>query len=353
MQMLSSSVTPNGFSSGTSVSTTSGQPTPSPATPVTPTSDSPGGYVDPNGYHAGGTPGEINPDGTPRTAVSTGPMAPLATAAGAFNNIFAQPVNSYAPINIADPGQVAQTTVGAAPTASVDPQTQSIIDSIMQKAGGGQVNPDTISSLLAPGSAFNTNILPALQAGFTAQRTQDLAQAKESAGNLTGSGLANAIGNATNKSLGTEQSTIAQMLTNLAGTQSGQNVSIAGINSAANTAGANTQSGVLGQLFGLGTTNAGIAGQYGMTQAQIDAQRASQNTSTAATLNSQQAQMLAQQMSQIFGNASSTNSQNAQAFLALLNSMSGTGVAAPTTVQTPSSIPGILGSAIGTLPFIM
>lgn len=355
MQILQGYTTSGINNTPSGVGTTTGTPgipgtSAVPAGSTSPTD--PTGYVDPSGYHAGGTPTELNPDGTPRTAIPVSPFADIGTASNAFSQIFAQPVNSYNPISITNPGNVAATNVGAAPQTAIDSQSQNIINSILKLSGGNQQSTQSLDQLLGPTSSFTQTIMPALQAQFTAQRTQDLAQAKESAGNLTGSSLANAIANQTNKSLGTEQATIASTLQNLAQSESQRQVSLAGINSSATTAGANTQAQTLSQLLGLGTANTGVASTYGLTQAQIDAQKASQNTSTAATLNNNQAQLLAQQMSQIFGNASQTNSQNASAFLALLNSMSGTGVSSPTTVNTPSSIPSIIGAGLGALPFI-
>lgn len=64
-------------------------------------------------------------------------------------------------------------------------------------------------------SFFYNNILGPYNQLFDAQRGQALAQAKESAGNLTGSGYNNILGQATAESLGQQQALTAQTLMGL------------------------------------------------------------------------------------------------------------------------------------------
>ncbi len=64
-------------------------------------------------------------------------------------------------------------------------------------------------------SFFYNNILKPYTSLFSAQRESALGQAKESAGNLTGSGYNNILGQATAESLGQEQAITAQTLMGL------------------------------------------------------------------------------------------------------------------------------------------
>ena len=71
---------------------------------------------------------------------------------------------------------------------------------------GAPVTPD------APSDFFVNQILGPTQDLFTQRREQALGQAKESAGTLTGSGFANTLGTATNRSLSEEQAILAQLI---------------------------------------------------------------------------------------------------------------------------------------------
>jgi len=64
-------------------------------------------------------------------------------------------------------------------------------------------------------SFFYNNILGPYNDLFAAQRSSALAQAKESAGNLTGSGYTNILGQATSESLAQQQALSAQVLLGL------------------------------------------------------------------------------------------------------------------------------------------
>jgi hypothetical protein len=64
-------------------------------------------------------------------------------------------------------------------------------------------------------SFFYSNILPQYNDLFQAQRGSALAQAKESAGNLTGSGYNNILGSSLSESLAQEQALSAQTLLGL------------------------------------------------------------------------------------------------------------------------------------------
>ncbi len=75
--------------------------------------------------------------------------------------------------------------------------------------GLGAATPDTQSlDQLGPGSQFFNNINSQLSPVFAQRRAEALAQAKESAGNLTGSGFANILGRTVNKSLAEENASL-------------------------------------------------------------------------------------------------------------------------------------------------
>jgi hypothetical protein len=93
-------------------------------------------------------------------------------------------------------------------------------------------------------SFFYNNILGPYNQLFDAQRGQALAQAKESAGNLTGSGYNNILGQATAESLGQQQALSAQTLLGLRGQE------------------LQRQRDFLHMLFGFGTAGVGPSQPY-------------------------------------------------------------------------------------------
>lgn len=68
----------------------------------------------------------------------------------------------------------------------------------------------SIDALGGQNSAFFRNMMNQLSPSFDMRRNLGLAAAKESAGNLTGSGFANRLGSSINRSLGDEQAALAQ-----------------------------------------------------------------------------------------------------------------------------------------------
>jgi hypothetical protein len=169
------------------------------------------------------------------------------------------------------PGLLGQTKQ----LASTGPDLQSLLKHL---AGG--LNQDPMS-LLFPGTKVdNTSIQPYLDL-FTQQNTRNLAQAKESAGNLTGSGLGNIIGAEAGRA-STEQGAFLanlfenrrqadaqrslQALLGVLGSPAGQvqNVYQPGfLDYAAQGAGALAAGGAFNSLLGAGTPKVGAPPSWG------------------------------------------------------------------------------------------
>lgn len=103
--------------------------------------------------------------------------------------------------------------------------------------------PDIGTIAGGPDSFFMNHLLAPYQQMFDAQRSRDLAQAKEQAGNLSGSGYNNLFGDALNQSLGNEQGMLAQVMQSLLGQEL--------------TRRQNNASNLLSLLLGLGTSGVG------------------------------------------------------------------------------------------------
>lgn len=76
---------------------------------------------------------------------------------------------------------------------------------------------------------FLNNLLKPYSELFSTQRAGALAQAKESAGNLTGTGYNNILGSAAASSIASEQSILANLLTNLRGQEIQRNNDLLGM----------------------------------------------------------------------------------------------------------------------------
>lgn len=104
----------------------------------------------------------------------------------------------------------------------IRPLRQNIASQLMQGIGGGALS-QGFQGVLGQGGAppaqdmsfFYNNILQPYNELFQAQRNTALGQAKESAGNLTGSGYNNILGSATAESLAGQQALTAQTLMGL------------------------------------------------------------------------------------------------------------------------------------------
>lgn len=164
----------------------------------------------------------------------------------------------------------------------------------------------SVDQLGGGNSAFFQNMVNQLQPVFDQQRAQAIAQAKESVGGLTGSGLGNTIGTAINRSLGDQQATLANYAAqgvnqelarqaNQAQLAQGRNLASSSNVQQASLANQNSDQGFLSQLLNQGGLNLqaqqlGLQGQ-GMNQGaqqSYDLARANMGLQ-AGTVNAQQA----------------------------------------------------------------
>lgn len=115
-----------------------------------------------------------------------------------------------------------------------------------------QIN--SVDQLGGAHSPFFQNMMMQLQPAFDQRRALAIAAAKESAGNLTGSGLGNTIGTAVNRSLGDEQAILADYANKGVGQELSRQTSLATLNNQTS----NSDADRFAQLLGLMTT-AGVA----------------------------------------------------------------------------------------------
>lgn len=131
----------------------------------------------------------------------------------------------------------------------------------------------SIDQLGGANSAFFQNMMSQLQPAFAQSRAENLAAAKEQSGNLTGSGYANALGAASNRSLGAEQAMLADYASRGVQSEMARQLQQAGIDLSA------LQMGQQGEFFNIGNefqrrgTNADAVNRFALTQAGLDADR--------------------------------------------------------------------------------
>jgi hypothetical protein len=105
----------------------------------------------------------------------------------------------------------------------IEPLRAALVQQLLQGLSGGALAQGFQGVLGGPGaqapaqdtSFFYNNVMQPYNNMFSAQRESALAQAKESAGNLTGSGYNNILGSATAESLAQQQAISAQTLMGL------------------------------------------------------------------------------------------------------------------------------------------
>lgn len=251
----------------------------------------------------------------------------------------------------------------------------------------------SVDQLGGANSAFFQNMVAQLQPAFAQQRSEALAAAKESAGNLTGSGFANSLGTAVNRSLGDEQARLADYalrgLQLETGRQAGdaarrtqEGIAQGGLDLAVGQSNQGADVQFLDQLLRRGSTAAGLqqAGELANINRGLAIDQSNQardqrlaelgvdvgkfNTSTAmqqeqfmnelntairtgnrdAVMNvlNKQAELDSSRNSQIYGTQSELANQNAQRFLQLLSGMTTTGVG-PGEVVKSGGVGGLLG----------
>lgn len=219
---------------------------------------------------------------------------------------------------------------------------------IMNTPGGmvsaGQTQ--SIDQMGGANSAFFQNMMAQLQPAFTQQRSEGTAAAKEASGTATGSGFANVLGKAINRSLGNEQATLANYAAQGVGMESqrqqadasrGLQAGIANQGALLNQYGMNA-----GNALAVGQANQGadIAFMNALLNRNAQGLQAQGMSSDAERFNSSQEAARKQFQSQLdenrnnlmYGGQLSTNQQNTNNFLQLLMQQSGIG-AGPNTVQ--------------------
>lgn len=267
----------------------------------------------------------------------------------------------------------------------------------------GQLNnvgTQSVDQLGGANSAFFRNMMAQLQPAFDEQRSSALAAAKEGAGNLSGSGYANYVGSALNRSLGDEQARLADYATQGLGMEVNRQLGVAGLNNTSNIArfqgdldaqranqgmdstfinqmlqrgqlglqgqmanqdaglrallanqGADIESGRLGLQAGGMNQDANL--RAGMANQGMDANWMSQemqrrfgNQSAGINQNQFQGQMDQQRLMQEYQTRAQMGDANAQRFLQMLMAQSTAGVT-PSTVQQSGGIGSFLGTALG------
>lgn len=234
-------------------------------------------------------------------------------------------------------------------------------------------NTQSVDQLGGANSAFFQNMMGQLQPAFTQARNESLAGAKESAGTLTGSSFANALGASVNRSLGNEQATLANYATQGISMEQARQQSDAArlLQAAGMNQSANLQAGVANQSAGQSAAalnaNTSLATQSANQQAdtnfmnamltrnaqglqaqQMGSQAAQFNAGQIASTNSLQAQLDAQRGAMGYQGELGTNQQNANNFMQLLGQQASIG-AGPTTVQQKKGFGSFLGGIGGTL----
>ena len=292
----------------------------------------------------------------------TGPANP------AFNNIFAQgpqggPVQSSYVGALPNPGQINPNTIQqgsygsvSGPTQAnipgitpqqIDPQAgnpmSSYMDVISQldlsnipgmtgfnrgqardvSAQASGYNPtQSVDTLGGKNSAFFNNMVEQLKPAFSQGRAEALAAAKEGLGNMgAGSGVANSLGTAVNRSLGNEQATLADYATRGIQTEVGRQLQDAGQSAQVGMANANRalsadqgNQGADLQFLNTLINQGGMAGNLALgagsqnLQAQIANQGTKANLGTTGANNALQA-LLANQSTDL--NAQGQNAGNA------------------------------------------
>lgn len=254
-------------------------------------------------------------------------------------------------------------------TPNFDPRLNGVLDQIIAMSSGGgaggggaegaAVQTQSLDQILNPESEFFKRIMGTYGDAFTQQRSQALAQAKESAGNLTGSGLANTLGTTVNRSLADEQKQLTDALLSAAGVEVGRQTQT-GIATAQNQTQASIASAQLRQqalasgrsdllmlanlLDSQGQNQANREQQINLADFDFRGNRALQNAGTENSLNrdyfsagvdrnNRQAQMDQERMLAEYAGALGLTGQAANNFTDFINRLLNTGVGPDDHVQ--------------------
>ena len=241
------------------------------------------------------------------------------------------------------PGSVATQAAGPVSTqfsaGGQDPTRNQIRDVSSQ-------NTQSVDQLGGANSAFFNNMVAQLQPSFAQARAETGAAAKEASGTLTGSGFANRLGTALNRSLGNEQATLANYAAQGINTEVGRQQGDANRALQAGISNQGADQTFINQLLARGNQN--------LQAQQLGFQAQSQNQQTELAQNTLNAQLEAQRRAMGFQTGANVNMQNANNFAQLLGSQATAGVS-PTTVQQSGGFGstlgkiggGLLGSALG------
>lgn len=189
------------------------------------------------------------------------------------------------------PGAPGRVNLGSAPTAS--------------SAGVGIQSADQLGAADSP---FFLNMLNQYQPAFQAERERAIAEAREQSGNLVGSSYANNVGTAINRSLASQQATIASLINEQIGREQARQGELSGLAQTRNLADQN------------------LAGQYGLNQGQLDQQR---NLG-------------------IFDTTANVNNANAGRFASLLGQLGTAGVS-PDEIVSQGGLGALIGPLLGAL----
>jgi hypothetical protein len=198
----------------------------------------------------------------------------------------------------------------------------------------------SVDELGGANSEFFKNVMGQLAPAFAQERAEGLAAAKESAGTLTGSGFANRLGASINRSLGSEQATLANYAAQGLQTEVQRQQAEANRNLTAATSNQSADQTFINQI--LQRNNQGLQAQ------QLGLQAETQNQNTQSQTNLTQAQLEQQRKLGIFNTAAGINQQNANIYAQLLGGQATAGVT-PSTVQQSGGIGGFLGGVVGTV----
>lgn len=185
----------------------------------------------------------------------------------------------------------------------------------------------SVDSLGGANSDFFKNMVAQLQPSFDQSRADAVASGKEARGSLTGSGLGNSIGANLNRSLGTQQATLA----NYASTGIGQELQRQQANQGADV---NFMNALLQR------------NQQGIQTQQLSSNAEQFNSGQQTSRNQLQAQLDAQRGNTVYQGQLGVNQQNANNFMQLLMGQSLAGVS-PSTVQQRPGIGAGIASGIG------
>jgi hypothetical protein len=289
------------------------------------------------------------PQGPPQVNINSPTSPTAASATGAQINPGSDYDNLIKSIVSLSTGAAQGAGAGGAPTVS--------------DAGTGLQSVDQVAAnMMGPNSFYSKTILPTLTNTFNQQNALDLAQAKESAGNLTGSGLAASLGSVMNRNAATQQQNIIGALQGLVSQQLGVNQSSASMAQQRNITSAQLQQqadAMRQQAMASGRSDLLAAANQmyakAQAQAQLEQQNNQFNTGQTNTMNTNtynqlsdtartQAQLDQQNNLAQFAGALGISTQNAQALLSLIQGQSGMGMGQNTAVTSGgigSILPGL------------